>query len=155
MYLFLIREGMPFQDVPLFGRLLSVGDVIFAAVLAGLLMVGFRVVRFLFRLFFVRHIRIGSTPEDFVELRAHCRKMFPLENVSFQGRTFTRGMTVRITLSVDKTLEGELIGMNADRIVCVVSKEAVAADRLDYIKALELVPTEPEGLEEQESEDIN
>ena len=137
MGVYALREMIPFQDIDILDRILSVGDVLYAAVLAFILLTVFRGMRFVWRLFMVRHVHIGDMPEDFALLLAHCRRMFPIESVSYRDKTFTRGMRVRITLSMDKTFVGEFIGMNADNVICVVSKDVVAADKLESIKSLE------------------
>ena len=126
-------------DTPLLGDLLTLGDVLFAAVLALPLMWLARfVIRFATRML-RRSIRLEAGPEELAMLLESCRRMFPIEKVSFRGRTFRRGMTVRITLEREESFEGELIGMNDDNVVCVVSSEVVAADRLDNLVDMAVV----------------
>jgi len=139
---YILRGIIPFQDIEIVDKILSVGDVLYAAVLAFILLGVFRAIRFIWRLFMVKHIRIGDVPEDFALLLTHCKRMFPIESVSYKDKTFTRGMTVRITLSMNKSFVGEFIGMNADNVVCVVSKDVVAADKLESIKDLEVASEE-------------
>jgi len=138
MTTFLFREMMPFQDVPILGRLLSLGDVLFAAVLAFLLLLGLRVVQFFLRGVF----RANPRPEDLAFILERCRTIFPIENIPFHDKMFTRGMKVRITTRTAKTVVGELVGMNNDHIVCVVSSTVIAADKLDMILTMEMVENE-------------
>ena len=128
-----VNDIMKIGETPLLGDLLTLGDVLFAAVAALPLM---WLARFLWRLVrngFRRSIRLSAGPEELAMLLESCRKMFPIERVPFRGQMFQRGMTVRITLAQDESFEGELIGMNEDNVVCVVSDEVVAADRLDNL----------------------
>jgi len=137
---FLLQEMMPFHDIPLLGNLLSLGDVLFAVVLATGLMLLFRLFRIFIHGLFARRMRARMrllAPEDFARLLAHCRSIFPVESVTFQGETFTRGMKVRITFGGRKAFEGEFIGLNADNIICIVARDAVATDKLAEVKMLE------------------
>lgn len=68
---------------------------------------------------------------------ARCIDLFPTETVLFNGKSFRRGMKVRVTTTSRKTFEGSFIGLNADNIICVVSKNFITADVLDNIFNIE------------------
>jgi len=136
---FLLQEMMPFHDIPLLGDLLSLGDVLFAVVLATGMMLLFRLFRIFIHRLFARRMQARMrllAPEDFARLLAHCRSIFPVESVTFQGETFTRGMKVRVTFGGRKAFEGEFIGLNADDIICIVARDGVATDKFNTVKAL-------------------
>ena len=157
---FLFRDAMPFHDIPLLGDLLSLGDVLFAAALAAILMLLLRLPGIILRRLFTWRLRTGTNnlaAEDFELLVAHCRELFPIETVTLHEQVFRRGMVVRMTLRGNQLFEGELIGLNADNIICVISRQAVAADKLESVKALEIVSTAdelhpPESNPSEESE---
>jgi len=80
-----------------------------------------------------RPARLPFRAGDLSKVIARCCALFPDESILFKGRTFTRGMAVRVTVAGNRSFEGKLIGGNKDNIICVLTKTFVAADILDNI----------------------
>jgi hypothetical protein len=82
----------------------------------------------------------APTPtKDLKRVLERCYAMFPLENVSFKGQTFKRGMHVKITTFQDKVFEGELIGTNYRNLVCIMTSKLVVAHELSNIRDITIV----------------
>ena len=93
-------------------------------------------------------MEIGSenpTVKDIKRVLERCYAMFPLENVSFKGQTFTRGMHVKITTFQDKVFEGELIGTNYRNLVCIMTNRLVVAHELSNIRDITIIETSAEN----------
>ncbi len=73
-----------------------------------------------------------------------CTKMFPIETISFNGRVFKRGMTVRITTLQKKVFQGEFVGKNDLDIICILTNKHIIAHEIKKI-------TEMISLDEQEN----
>lgn len=73
---------------------------------------------------------------DIASVMNKCKSMFPIETVYFHGRTYTRGMIVRITTRQKKVIEGELVGCNKLNILCILTKQHVIAHELDRIEEI-------------------
>jgi|GEM_PF-1847065 len=147
------NDIMGLGDLPLLGDLLTLGDVLFAALIAVPLVWLVRVFARFVRFGFGRSFRLKAQPEELVMLLESCRKIFPIESILYRGRTFSRGMIVKITLERNESFVGELVGMNEDNVVCVVSREVVAADRLDNLVDMAVV-AEASAPDEGISEDV-
>ena len=83
--------------------------------------------------------------KDIKRVLERCYAMFPLENVSFKGQTFKRGMHVKITTFQDKVFEGELIGTNYRNLVCIMTNKLVVAHELSNIRDMIVVETAAES----------
>ena len=81
--------------------------------------------------------------KDLKRVMERCYAMFPLENVSFKGQTFKRGMRVKITTLQNKVFEGELIGTNYRSLVCIMTSKLVVAHELSNIRDITLVEITP------------
>ena len=81
----------------------------------------------------------NTTVKDLKKVLERCYAMFPLENVSFKGQTFKRGMRVQITTFQDKVFEGELIGTNYRNLVCIMTNRLVVAHELSNIRDIIIV----------------
>jgi len=125
-----LRQAMPFSDTYILGEYLSFGDFLLAAVAAIVLV------------WFVRQITkakrfFGMTPEEYRTMQINriiqrCYLLFPKTTFCFDGRTFKRGMLIRVTTRT-QTFEGRLMGLNDDNVFCVLTQIHVAADILDNI----------------------
>jgi len=146
---FWLYELMPFHNVPLAGDLLSLGDVLFAAVLAAVLFGCVRFIRGVRRFFSGAAIMPLSSAEteSYRNMLKNVRSMFPIERITFRETEFTRGMKVRVTLSMNKTVEGEFVGINEENVICVISRELIAADKLDNIKEMKRLEEPKDDLE--------
>ena len=80
-----------------------------------------------------------AAAKDLKRVLERCYAMFPLENVSFKGQTFTRGMHVKITTFQNKVFEGELIGTNYRNLVCIMTNKLVVAHELSNIRDITVV----------------
>lgn len=140
--LFELKNSFPFQDISLVKGILTLGDFLFCAVFAFIITwVVLRISR-IFRFFTVGFNPIGYRTGDVNKIIQKCYKLFPNETVLFKGKTFTRGMIVKVTTMAQKTFEGRLIGLNSENIICVLTKSHIAADILDNISEIVVVENE-------------
>ena len=65
-----------------------------------------------------------------------CRELFPIEKITFQGKEFTRGMRVKVTMQHENIIEGELIGMNKMNLVCIRTNSQIIAHQLEKIQEI-------------------
>lgn len=114
---------------------LSIADIGYAAVLALLLtwLVG-GVLR-TFELLF-KPVEFDYSQDDPGKILKKCYSLFPKEIVDFRGKVFKRGMIVRITTSQRKVIEGELIGLNKDNMICLMTSRYVVAHDLHNIEEI-------------------
>ncbi|MBR6400106.1 MAG: hypothetical protein IKS17_02630 [Firmicutes bacterium] len=83
----------------------------------------------------------NTAVKDIKKILDRCYAMFPLEDVSFKGQTFRRGMRVKITTLQDKVFEGELIGTNYRNLVCIMTNRLVVAHELSNIRDITQIDT--------------
>lgn len=62
-----------------------------------------------------------------------CIKMFPIDTVNFNGKVFTKGMTIKITTMQKKVFQGELVGKNEADIICILTREHIIAHEIRKI----------------------
>lgn len=72
----------------------------------------------------------GLDGEAFI---AQCRQLFPVHTVQFGGRAFESGDMVRIVTMQQRIIEGELIGQNEQRVICIRTKQNVIAQKLERV----------------------
>ena len=70
---------------------------------------------------------------DFNSVFQKCCLLFPDKIINFKGKVFTRGMMVKITTIHNKTFSGKLVGLNRDKVICLMTKTYIAADAMDNI----------------------
>ncbi|MBQ6554273.1 MAG: hypothetical protein IJL89_03470 [Firmicutes bacterium] len=80
-----------------------------------------------------------AAAKDLKRVLERCYAMFPLEDVSFKGQVFKRGMRVKITTFQNKVFEGELIGTNYRNLVCIMTSRLVVAHELSNIRDITVV----------------
>jgi hypothetical protein len=78
-------------------------------------------------------IEINQSEKELSNILRKCYNLFPKEIVQFRGKTFKRGMKVRIVTNQHKTIEGKLIGMNSDNILCVITQKYIVAHEMSNI----------------------
>ena len=83
----------------------------------------------------------GKEGEAFI---AQCRELFPQKTVVFQNATFESGDRIRVVTSQQRMIEGELIGQNDQRVICIRTRQNVIAQKLDRVVGIQKVPNEPE-----------
>lgn len=73
---------------------------------------------------------------DMARVMERCHELFPIETVLFRGAEFQRGMRIRVTTTQKTIIEGELIGMNKIRMICIRTKNQIIAHQLDKIQEM-------------------
>lgn len=81
--------------------------------------------------------QFSFSSKDIDRIIERCNDLFPKQTLLFKGKSFKRGMRVRVTTLSKKTFEGELVGVNSDNILCVITKSSIAADVLENICVIE------------------
>jgi len=134
---------MPFSDVSIVGEYLSLGDFLLAAIAAA-------VILWIIKLASLR-VAVGRmTPEEFKNaylnrIIQRCYMMFPQTTFSFAGKTFTRGMAIRVTMKDKRKFEGSLIDMSHENVICVLAESQISADILDNILEIIELNSEDRG----------
>ncbi len=79
-------------------------------------------------------IEIAKYEKEITFILQKCYNLFPKDIVQFRGKTFKRGMKIRIITSQHKTIEGKLIGMNSQNILCIITKRYIIAHEISGIE---------------------
>ncbi|MDD4844463.1 MAG: hypothetical protein PHU31_09040 [Anaerotignum sp.] len=110
-------------------------DIILAACIA---LVVFLVVKFLQKLFGKKEQELGFKVRnmDMVDVYEKCKELFPIQNLTFHGKEFTRGMQIKIITIQKKIIEGELIGINKVNLVCIRTHNQIIAHQIEKIEEI-------------------
>lgn len=79
-------------------------------------------------------IEIKKYESEIANLLQKCYNLFPKDIIQFRGKTFKRGMNVRIVTNQHKTIEGKLIGMNNQNILCIITQKYIIAHEMSNIE---------------------
>jgi hypothetical protein len=115
---------------------LTMQDVFYAAALALVFTWLINMLSRVFRLMISHSTQFDYNPGSREAVTEKCNAMFPHENVRFNGETFKRGMSVKVVTSHNLTIEGRLVGMNNENMVCFITQQSVIAQELDKIEEM-------------------
>jgi len=116
---------------------LEISDIVFAAFVAYIITWTLKSFTLLWKVFKNPDtIEIKQGEKDLTHILQKCYNLFPKEIIQFRGRTFKRGMKVRIVTNQHKTIEGKLIGMNNDNILCVITQKYIVAHEMSNIEEI-------------------
>lgn len=79
-------------------------------------------------------IEIKKYESEIATLLQKCYNLFPKDIIQFRGKTFKRGMNIRIVTNQHKTIEGKLIGMNNQDILCIITQKYIIAHEISNIE---------------------
>lgn len=79
-------------------------------------------------------IEIAKCGKEINILLQKCYSLFPKDIIQFKGKTFKRGMKIKIITSKHKIIEGKLIGMNNQNILCIMNQRYIIAHEINYIE---------------------
>jgi len=116
---------------------LSYTDVIFAVVGAGVIFIIIKFISGGVRMFITRSSIIHYTPDQLDNLLESCYNTFPIDNLNFNGATFHRGTSVRVTTVRKTIIEGQFIGVNQAEMLCLVTDSTIVAQDLDAIQEIQ------------------
>ena len=112
-------------------------DILLSACLAYII---FSVIRTIRRIREIKHSgAFISKNMSIADANAKCRELFPIEEITFKGQAFTRGMKVKIITIQQKSFEGELIGVNTLNLICISNQNKMFAHRLEKVREISLV----------------
>ena len=114
-------------------------DILFAAVLAFILLWPILAVSRIVKVIFTRSTEIGYNHHDLETVIEHCCNLFPVDILRFDGAIFQRGMVVQVTTNKHRTIEGQFIGTNDDNMVCFVTPSSVIAHKLVNIEQMRMI----------------
>lgn len=77
--------------------------------------------------------------KDINAILQKCYKLFPMDIVTFRGQTYRRGASIRVTTVQQKIFEGELIGLNSNHMLCLLTKKYIIAHELDNIEDITVI----------------
>lgn len=118
---------------------LTFDDVLTAAVIAVFVVIALRLLGWAIRAALARTRHIQFDPERVAEVRSRCSRLFPVENLIFDGATVTRGAIIRIITRQQFAIEGEFMGTNYSNMLCLVTREAVIAQELQAIETIQVI----------------
>lgn len=75
----------------------------------------------------------GSEGEAFL---AQCRELFPITSFRFGNTVFERGDYIQLVTLQQRLIEGELIGQNDQRVICIRTRQNVIAQKMDRIERM-------------------
>lgn len=116
---------------------LTTSDIIFAAI-AALFFTAF------IRTFIAMNRKLKedlntAIPDTVESVLKKCRLIYPLDAFNFHGKTFRRGMRIKITTNQDKIFEGELIGFNQSNALCIMTSRLIVAYELQNIRDIVVI----------------
>lgn len=114
---------------------LRMQDILYAACIAYVI---FSVVRGLQRLFGKqqREFDYKVHSMDVVDVYEKCKELFPIQNLNFHGKEFTRGMRIKVITIQKKIIEGELIGINKVNLICIRTHNQIIAHQLEKVEEI-------------------
>jgi hypothetical protein len=84
-------------------------------------------------------IAFKYSQEELKKVVEKCCAIFYGEILAFNGKTFKRGMRVRVVTSRGKVFEGSVIGVNDDNMICVINSQYVLTHDLKGIVEIEAI----------------
>ncbi|MCL2603969.1 MAG: hypothetical protein FWD90_05785 [Defluviitaleaceae bacterium] len=114
-------------------------DLLNAALLAFAILLAIRLLGWGFRTLLARTKQINFDPARAEEVRKRCFRLFPIENLQFNGATFERGAILRIVTDRQAAIEGEFLGANRNDIMCLVTSESVIAQEMHSIETIQVI----------------
>lgn len=69
--------------------------------------------------------------------------LYPIEKIEFKGKTFRRGMPVRMILRNKKTFVGNFVGGNSKNMVCIITPDFIITQEISCIE--ELIPLDSQN----------
>lgn len=118
---------------------LTIQDILYAAILAFFFTWLIQNISKIFRIVITRPTEFDYQLKDISKIMKKCYSLFPKEIIQFHGKTFKRGMNVRVTTVQNKTFEGELIGLNNENMLCVLTNSNIVAHELDSIEDMKII----------------
>lgn len=117
--------------------MISIGDILYAATLAGVLTwIILKIYDFMKGSTRFHIQTLTPNQEEFKKILQRCYVLFPKDVFQFQGKTFKRGMDVRIITKHQKTIEGKLIGVNEEEVLCIVTAKYIIAHEMHNIEEM-------------------
>ena len=121
-----------------FLSLFTVDNIIYAALLAFMITVLInylpkiiKAVRFVNTELMLNRSDISQT--DLKNILNKCYLMFPNDNFKYMDETIQRGMKIKITTDQNKIFEGEFLGLNNQKVLCMLTSSFLVAHALDNI----------------------
>ena len=118
-------------------QILSLEDILMAAVWAVIIFFTLKAISYLFFALTQRSSIIQFDPVYIDEIIKRCCFVFPIDNLDFNGNTFSRGMSVRITTTANQVIEGKFIGLNKYKMLCIVTNRTIEAYGIKYISQID------------------
>ncbi|WMI81465.1 hypothetical protein [Anaerotignum sp. MB30-C6] len=114
---------------------LSWQDIVIAASIA---YVVFSVIRRLQRAFGKNESEFSHKVRnmDMVDVYEKCKELFPIQNLTFHGKEFSRGMHIKVITIQKKIIEGELIGINKVNLICIRTHNQIIAHQLEKVEEI-------------------
>ncbi|MCL2364181.1 MAG: hypothetical protein FWC71_05910 [Defluviitaleaceae bacterium] len=123
-----------FEGIPI-----TTNDLLNAALIAVGIVIIIRLLGFVVRQILARTREIAYDPERAQEVRNRCSVLFPVEKLTFDGATFSRGAIVRVITHRQLAIEGEFMGTNHSDMLCLVTRETIVAQELQAIATIQVI----------------
>ncbi len=113
-------------------------DIMYAAILALMLTWLVLSLNKLFHMLF-KPVAIDFSKGEAKQFLQKCYALFPMDVVPFHGQEFKRGMRIRMTTTHRKVIEGEIVGLNRDNIICLITRNFVVAQDMKNVEEIEIL----------------
>jgi hypothetical protein len=118
---------------------LTVDDLFNAAFWAFVIVVGIRLLGWAGRTLIVRTGNISFDPAHAEEVVKKCRRLFPIEQLQFNGATFDRGTIIRVITNRQAAIEGEFVGTDRNDLLCLVTEGSVITQELNAVEMIQAI----------------
>ncbi|MBE6012881.1 hypothetical protein [Anaeropeptidivorans aminofermentans] len=123
----------------MFLGIMPFSDFIFAAIIAFFLTWAYVSISGFMEKLKERGIEDQYPINELEQILNRCYALFPLEQISFDGSMFRRGMYIRIRTIQNKTFEGRFLGTNNDNMICLMTKKFIIAHAIQNIEEMEKI----------------
>jgi len=89
---------------------------------------------------------------DIKRILQRCYRLFPTDIIQFNGTTFHRGMKIHVTTSQMKDIEGQLIGLSKENMICILTNKYIIAHELNKIRDIYICPDDKKNKQNIHSE---
>jgi len=129
-----------FSSIPL-----GMNDLVNAAFWAIVIVIIIRLLGWGMTMLITRSRWITFDPNKLEEVRKQCSRVFPIENLNFDGMTFKRGTFIRIITHQQAAIEGEFLGTNFHNMLCLVTREIIVTQELNSIETIQAITKPSSG----------
>lgn len=77
--------------------------------------------------------------QKFYSMLKNFYEIFPEEIMSFKGKVLRKGMRVKIVTLYKNAYEGEIIGFNSKKAICIITKNAIVTNKITNVQEITIL----------------